>query len=149
MTFVSLSELRYITSEWNLCHFLTSRKSLKKKENSLFTWRFCRRRPLVAWAPLFFFQQQPGLNELFSFRLHQRSWCEEAHSNMVSNTVESSLPYLVTSTKADLCVEKSEALILNMVSFYPLQAIVFVVEQTECSLSVCYKHYLKSVTLGD
>lgn len=68
---------------------------------------------------------------------------------MVSNTVETSLPYLVTSTKADLCVEKSEALILNMVSFYPLQAIVFVVEQAECSLSVCYKHYLKSVTLGD
>lgn len=97
----------------------------------------------------FFFQQQPGLNELFSFRVHQRTWCEEAHSNMVSNTVESSLPYLVTSTKADLCVEKSEALILNMVSFYPLQAIVFVVEQAECSLSICYKHYLKSVTLGD
>ena len=68
---------------------------------------------------------------------------------MVSNTVESSLPYFVTSTKADLCLEKSEALILNMVSFYPLQAIVFVVKQAECSLSVCYKHYLKSVTLGD
>ena len=68
---------------------------------------------------------------------------------MVSNTVECSLPYLVTGTKADLCLEKSEALILNTVSFYPLQAIVFVVKQAECSLSVCYKHYLKSVTLGD
>lgn len=58
------------------------------------------------------------------------------------------VPHLIPSAEANLCIEKSPALVTHMITFDPLQSIVFIVEQTECILVVCYEDNLERVRLG-
>ena len=68
----------------------------------------------------------------------------------MANTVLDSVtvPHLIPSAEANLCIKKSLTLVTHMITFDPLQSIVFIVKHTECVLVVCYKDNLERVRLA-